>query len=222
MENESVLDVGAIVDEVDKEVRLTGSSLRREWAPKTEDDLMTDLLEDIDQQDVEELGLDSVQEKGISNENQAEWFIGHYKMLAEQQEKINKTADEQIAAYTKKVNAWREKRLDETAFPMNYAMEQLKIYLNKQLQPGAKKKSIKFIEGTIGLYKQQPSYERNDDKIRKFLEDTNASFLEDQPKKVLWSDLKKSSKLIDGIMYYNDQAVPGVVVTQKPDKFTVK
>ena len=48
-------------------------------------------------------------------------------------------------------------------------------------------------------------------------------YLEEQEPKIKWGEFKKAGQIDDdGIFRYGKESVPGVVVTTRPDKFTIK
>lgn len=190
----------------------------------TEQDLLNDLLFDIEQQEIDELNLNEVTPAaGIASDQQAEFFIRRYKRLKDTEEMINNTADQQIKAYREKVDNWRESELHSVKAQMDYISLILESYAKTKLT--GKKKSVKMIEGTLGFSKQQPKFDWDDKKLREFLSKTEggSQYLEPQEPKVKWGEFKKAGDIdSDGIFRYNNETVPGVVVTTRPDKFSVK
>lgn len=217
---DDAIDFGAIQAEEEAKLNTLPVSLD---GPKTEEDFLVDLLQDIDAQDIKDLDLDTVQQTGITTEEQAEWFIHEYKQAKEQAEKAQAAADKYMAQRQAKVNAWLKPQLKNLEWRMEWAKSNLEEYAKANIK--GKKRSLKLIEGTIAFKKQQPAYEHNDDKIREFLSSVEGGkeFLTPQQPKVAWAQLKKAGTLDpNGIFRYGDQAVPGVVVTQRPDAFSVK
>ena len=186
---------------------------------------MDDLLCDIEQQEVEELGLNAMSAiTGITNDRQADFFIRRYKQLKETAQTINDAADSRIKSYQEKVNNWRESELASINAQMEYVSATLEAFAKTRLV-GSKKRSVKMIEGTLGFSKQQPKYEYDDKKLRDFLDTVKdgSKFLEPQEPKLKWGEFKKAGVLDDdGIFRFGEKAVPGVVVTMRPDKFAVK
>lgn len=223
MSEENIVDFGAITAEVENqqddvtEITSEGHSVL--------DDFLADLDECIEKQDIKELSLDGIPMSGIQREEQAEFFIHRYKQLKQECEDIDTAANNRIKEYGLKVNAWREGQLKKRQNTMAYYENVLENYAQANIS--GKKKSISLIEGTLSFSKQQPEYDVNKDKVREYLlklgEKEQEKFLEPVPQKVKWADLKKAGKLDDHYIFrYGKDAVPGVVVTQRPDKFVIK
>lgn len=223
MSEETMIDFGAIAREVESSMNMNGNPDLTSALP-TQDELMEDLLSEIDEQETKELYLDQVQDRGITNDDQADFFIRRYKALVDTCCNINDAADRKISDYETKVEAWRESQLKNYQYTLEYIRGMLEAYTRTRLE-GSKKKSVKLIEGSIGFIKQQPVYEHDDDQLREYLKtiSNGDKYLQQVPPKVKWGELKKKGSLDDdGVFRVNGTAVPGVKVTQRPDKFGVK
>jgi hypothetical protein len=211
-----VIDFDAINAELDLAPDITS-------ALPTEEDIISDLLADIEQQSVDELELDTIEAKGVTSEGQANFLIRRYKRLKDTAQKINDTADEELRKYADKVNNWRDNELKSLSYQMDYIQAVLESYTKANIT--GKKKSIKMIEGTLAISKQQPKIEYNEEQLRNFLATIKdgENFLEPQEPKLLWGEFKKASNVgTDNLLHYGDKTVPGVVVTIRPDKFAIK
>ena len=189
----------------------------------TQEDILEGLLADIEQQSVDELKLDTIDTHGVTTQRQADFLIYRYKKLKETVATVNETADNQIQAYQDKVNHWRDSELAGMYAQMDYIQRVLEAYAKENIT--GKKKSLKMIEGTLSLSKQQPKIEYNEEKLREFLATIKEgeNYLEPQEPKLLWGEFKKATKVgDDNLLRYGDKTVPGVVVTIRPDKFTIK
>lgn len=189
----------------------------------TEEDILEDMLADIEQQNVEELKLDTIETHGVTSERQADFLIYRYKKLKEAMATINETADNRIASYQDKVNRWRNSELAPLDAQMDYIQKVLEVYAKANIT--GKKRSLKMIEGTLSLSKQQPKIDYNEKKLREFLSTfkEGEKYLEPQEPKLLWGEFKKAAKVgNDNLLRYGDKTVPGVVVTIRPDKFAIK
>ena len=108
-----VIDFDALNAELDLAPDITS-------ALPTEEDIISDLLADIEQQSVDELELDTIEAKGVTSESQANFLIRRYKRLKDTAQKINDTADEELRKYADKVNNWRDNELKSLGYQMDY------------------------------------------------------------------------------------------------------
>lgn len=224
---DTVIDFDALNEELDladgrrKEDLLLA---RKPCENEEEDDLLGDLLNSIEEQEVKDLGIEKVLHAGITSDQQADYFIRRIKELQKKAEEIDRIADEQIKAHVDRVNEWRLRRLNELSYPMEHATSLLETYAAEK-RAKSNKKTFKLIEGSFGFHKQQELYEHNDDKLRDYLISTSEGkeFLENLPPKVKWGELRKAGTLgEDGIFRLGKDALPGVIVTRRPDKFVIK
>ena len=227
MSADTELDFSAILAEetsqdIPADVLSTGS------AYATKDELLEDLLNDIEQQEIESLHMEDVIVAGVQNDKQADILLARYNRLSQRAADINEVANKAITSYREKVENWRSRELTGLNSSMSYISNLLEAYARVVLA-NSKRKSRSLPEGTFGFTKQQPKYDTNDDKLREFIsglnldDKTRSKFLEKLPDKVKWGEFKKAGKLDkDGIFRYGEVAVPGVVVTMRPDKFSVK
>lgn len=217
-----VIDFDALNAEMDATIAAAQASDLTESLP-TKEDILDDFLADIEQQQVEDLKLDTIETNGVSSERQADYLIGRYKRLKESVQDIDELADSRIKDYMDKVNRWRDSELKSLTAQMDYIQNVLESYAKANIT--GKKKSIKMIEGTLSLSKQQPKIEYDEKKLRNFLTTIKEGeqYLEPQEPKLLWGEFKKATKIgEDNLLRYGDKTVPGVVVTIRPDKFAIK
>ena len=222
MGEDAFMDFGTLNREVEESLVKENPDLTS--ALPTKDELMEDLLSEIDEQEVKAADIDQVRNRGITNDDQADFFIRRYKALEDTCCNINDAADQKLSDYQEKVESWRENQLKSYQYTMDYIRGMLEAYAHSRLE-GSKKRSLKLIEGSIGFVKQQPAYEHDDDKLREYLGSVSNGdkYLQQVPPKVKWGELKKIGTLDnDGVFRINGTAVPGVVVTKRQDKFAVK
>lgn len=185
--------------------------------------LAKDLDEFIDLQEIAGLGLDpdNIPEIDITRD-QAEYYLKTYKNLARQKKEFEEIHDTKVREYTKNADLWLENKLKPLTSSMEFFENALRDYASNNL--AANKKSIPMFEGTLCFTKQQPSYNREDEKIRNFLKETDGGdkYLDTVPEKIAWSALKKDGKIVDNIFTFNGKAVNGVTISIVPDKFTIK
>lgn len=180
-----------------------------------------DLLDFIDDMDVVKYGVESPK---ITSEEQANYYIRQYKRLQEDLNEVEKAKTEAIKKYTEKVNAWVEARNKQIQPKLDFYSGMLETYAASLLED-SKSKSLKLIEGNIGFRKVPPSFERNDEELRTFINslgDDGKKFLVEQEPKIDWAKFKKNGQIKDEYFVYDGKLVPGITVTQKPDVFGVK
>jgi hypothetical protein len=111
----------------------------------TGNSFLDDLLGFIDEQEVQELGLNTADENyTIKDMSHANYVAKKLHEVRNEMETINSTADRQIASYTQKVETWREKSLSPLQGTETYLLGLLQEYAKRQLE-GSSKKSIKLI-----------------------------------------------------------------------------
>lgn len=217
-----VIDFDALNAEMDATIAAAQTPDLTESLP-TKEDILDDFLADIEQQQVEDLKLDTIEIHGVSSERQADYLIGRYKRLKESVRDIDELADSRIKDYMDKVNRWRDSELKSLTAQMDYIQNVLESYAKANIT--GKKKSIKMIEGTLSLSKQQPKIDYDEKKLRDFLATIKEGeqYLEPQEPKLLWGEFKKATKVgEDNLLRFGEKTVPGVVVTIRPDKFAIK
>lgn len=219
------IDFGKIEEEENKKIEEEKEAMAaaESFEPSGYDGLMDDLLSTIEKEDVEELKLDKVSERGIQNDDQADYYVGRILDLEKEIEDINTIAEKKIKEYTDKVTEWKDKVLKSPTGAHDYIQSLLEDYTRKRTE-GLRKNSVALVNGTIGFRKTRDKFDVDEDKLRKYLDETGKTkFLENQPSKVKWGEFKKTCHLgADGILRDGDTAVPGVVVTRRPDTFYVK
>lgn len=189
----------------------------------TQENFLEDLLEDIDRQEASDLGVDKVEESGITSREQAEYFIRRLKKLKKQQEDVEAVAKQRTADYKRKVDNWKNSRLSTINASIEFVEAHLTAYLEEELA-GTEKKSISTVEGTIGIKKVAPHYDYDDKKVLKFLnENPDRDKFIKRTEEIRKNELKKYGKIGEnGAFYLGEDSVPGVLVTYMPDKLFVR
>lgn len=187
------------------------------------EDFLEDLLEDIDRQEASDLGVDKVEEKGITSREQLEYFIRRLKKLKKEQEDVETVAKQRITDYKRKVENWKNGRLSTINASIEFVEAHLTAYLEEELK-GSQKKSISTVEGTIGIKKAAPHYDYDDKKVLKFLnENPDGDKFIKRTEEIRKNELKKFGKIGEnGAFYLGENSVPGVLVTYMPDKLFVR
>lgn len=173
-----------------------------------------------------EIGITGEEEETpvIDSPQKANFFLKLIKNIDEDMESINNLCDEEITKTTDRVNTYREAQLSSLANQKEYFLKILKNYTEAMFL-NSKKKNIKLPNGTLAMTKQQPLWEYEDDEIISYLKQHNLNDLltVEVKEKINKKDLKKSVEVDDdGHAVINGEVMPGIKITTREDKFTVK
>lgn len=183
---------------------------------------LDDLLAFIDEQEVQELGLETVNENYVIRDMEhANYIAKKLRQVREEKTKINETADAEIDNYTRRVERWRESSVKPLADSETYLLGLLQEFAARQLE-GSSKKSIKLIEGTAQFRKMQPKFDYDEEVLLAFLQTDLPVYVKQKPL-IDKAEFKKVCTLRDdGKVYAGDKPVPGVTITPQEDRFDVK
>ena len=184
---------------------------------KTES-LMSDLLDSIDATDTIVTNDDNY---FIKDREEANRYVKYYKKRAKELEDIEATAQKAIDEYTQKVEAWKDDQERSIKSAMEYYESKLRMFAENELQ-GSKKRSLKFIEGTVQFRTNKPVLNYSDeDTLINYFKENNSEYVVSTPK--LNKNLIKTNISIEGNdVYLNGHKLPFVSVTYKEDSFTIK
>ena len=197
--------------------------LIKETAKGQQDELLEDLLDAIDSMEAEEAGIDTEASDAfvIDTTQQANYAVRKVKEIRQQMEDIHTTAKAELEAHAAKVSEWEAKQLLSLEYSEQYFTSRLEGYAHQHIDPNGKKKSLSLINGSIGFKKQQPKYDYDDEKIINALKEKHPEFIKYEPS-LKKADLKKAATVVKGSVYIDNVVVPGVTVTDQPEKFEVK
>lgn len=190
----------------------------------TMDELMSNLIDSIDEGEAQELKVVGAEDQDgfhIENRGQAEYFTKMYNQAKSEVEATQKTADDAIAQYTKKVRAWQEGIEKSSRDHMMFFGQMLREWAEKETTESGKK-SVKLIEGTLSFRNPSPKFTKDDDALRTYFGLIHPEFLEKMPDKVKWAEIKKAGKIEDGVFKVDGQPVPGVEVETPDVAFSIK
>lgn len=163
--------------------------------------------------------------KDLETAAEAQRRIAHF---VDKKKEIDSIIESQIAPFMakiEKIKEWGEQAKQEFEEKESYYANQLEFFLReevaKQVESGKKpKKSIKLPYGKITLKAQQPEFIRNEDEL---LEYAKTSGFVKVKESADWAEIKKSCVVADGKLYdSNGEAVPGVMVIERGEKFELK
>lgn len=158
----------------------------------------------------------------IDSQEKANYFLKLILNLRKDKEEINALCDTEIAKTTQRVNAFREERLATIVKQEQYYESLLKNY-TEHMVSNQKRKSIPLPYGTIGLKKQQPKWEYDDETLLEWMKQHNPDLVKEKTTfSVDKSTLKKTVELDDdNVPKINGEELPGVTITPQPDKFNI-
>ena len=171
--------------------------------------LIDNLLDSIDIED----GTDVLDKKELTD-NDVEYYIRRVKKNNKAIEDAKAAANAYLDKKKEQVDTWLTAQTASYSSDIEYVTGLLEEYAKSKLD-GSKKKSIKFIEGTIGFRKTPDTYEYDDDTLRATLQFVGDKYLKEQPLKVLHAELKKAGKVDDnGNFCLDGQVIEGIKVTK--------
>ena len=185
-----------------------------------EEDLLTSLLDFIDKQEVEELGISAEDSFLVTSRGQADYLVRQYGKLEAELAEIEVTAKQEAERYVAKIEAWRQAEARKRQSPMDWIAARLRVYAEQELKD-SKKKSLSLPNGSLKFSKRQSSYDYDEDVLKAYLEKSAPQFLKEQPKKIDKVGLKKAGEEKDGVFMYNGDTVPGVKIERLPDNFKI-
>lgn len=187
----------------------------------TSNSFLNDLLEFIDEQEVKELGLDTVDETyTIKDMAHANYIAKKLREVRSQIDVVNSTSDNQIDSYRQKVEQFRASSLAPLASSETFLLGLIQEFARRQLE-GSTKKSVKLIEGTAQFRKPPDKFEYDEDVLLAYLQTTLPDYVKHKPS-VDKAELKKAGKVKEGLLYVGDTNIPGVTITPQEEKFEVK
>ncbi|WNS74276.1 host-nuclease inhibitor Gam family protein [Bacillus sp. DTU_2020_1000418_1_SI_GHA_SEK_038] len=185
---------------------------------------LENVLLDINEQETEEMQVAFVVndlESAIEAQRRIAWFV-------ERQAEIDRIIEKQIAPYLakiEKIKEWGIQAKVEHEEKQAYYTILLEQYMRKeiaeQIEVGKKpKKTWSFPYGKVSLKKQQPEFQKDEATLLEYAK--LAGFVKVK-ESTDWAELKKSCVVADGKLYdMNGEQVPGVVVVERDEKFTVE
>ena len=188
---------------------------------ETSNSFLNDLLESIDEQEVQELGLDAADETyTIRDMSHANYAVKKLREVRNQIKEINETCDNQINSYKAKVDRYRESVTKPLINSEAYLLGLVQEYAKRELE-GSSKKSIKLIEGTAQFRTPPAKFEYDEEVLLAFLQTDLPEFVKQTPS-INKADLKKAGKVNQGTLLVGDKTIPGVTITPQDEKFEVK
>lgn len=185
-----------------------------------EQSFLDDLLEYVNEEEEQALGIQHDEAFVIDSVEQANYFARKLNELRAEKQQIAATAQDQIDVYVQRVDAWKNKTLAPLEYEEDRLLAMLKFFAETQLS-GSTKKSIKLVEGTLQFRKQQAAYEYNDELLLDYMQRAAAQYVVIKPS-VDKKEFKKAITVKDGQAILDGNIVPGVTITERPEAFDLK
>ena len=198
------------------------------------DDFLKELQAAVEKEERESMGLQNMtgdaerDRKLIDCDSKADYFIKLIKKEQEEINKINDYVDQEIEKTRIVYDNYRNEEVAKRQKQIDYFKFMLEIYTIDSLE-GKKAKSIKLPHGTLQIRKQQPTITVSDETLE-WLIKKKPELVKTETKVKTSIDknkLKKDGFINDSnVMFIEvnnvEVEVPGVTVTQNPDKFEIK
>lgn len=160
-------------------------------------------------------------ESAVEAQRRVAWF-------EEKKKEVDAVIEKQIAPFLakiEKIKEWGEQAKAEHEEKQAHYTNLLEQYMRgeiaKQLEAGKKpKKTLSLPYGKIALKKQQPEFQKDEATLLEYAK--IAGFVKVK-ESTDWAELKKNCVVAGGQLYdTNGEAVPGVVVIDRDEKFELK
>lgn len=160
----------------------------------------------------------------INSMQKANYFLKLVKAIDEDIAAIDELCNEEIKKTTERITRYKEDQIAPMLRQRDYFVKLLRNFTEHELQD-SKKRNIKLPNGTLSITKQQPLWTYEDEAIINFLtanhgENFVSTKIEEKIDKVAFKKAITINK--QGIPTFNGLEVPGLTVTEREDKFTVK
>ena len=158
----------------------------------------------------------------INNDSMANYFCKLIKQLEEKINEINLHTDNEIEKIRIVYDNFRNEEVLKLTKQIDYYTGMLETYAYKSLE-GTKKKSIKLPYGTLQIRKQQPEIKYEDEALEWLKENKPEYVTIKETSSINKTKLKKDGFInTDNAMYIDEIKIPGILITERPDKFEVK
>lgn len=198
------------------------------------DDFLRELQAAVEKEERESIGLqdmtgDAEQDRRLIDcDSKADYFIKLVKKSQEEIDKINDYVDQEIEKARIIYDNYRNEEVAKRQKQIDYFKFMLETYTIDSLE-GKKARSIKLPHGVLQIRKQQPTITVSDETLE-WLINKKPELVKTETKvktSVDKNKLKKDGFINDSnVMFVEvdnvEVEVPGVTVTQNPDKFEIK
>lgn len=182
------------------------------------------LEEEAKELEIKITGSEEEDSPTINSLQKANYFLKLIKNIDEDIKSIEELCKEEVDKTIKRIGEYKESQIKPMLAHREYYMKLLKNFTMHEIA-NSKKKSIKLPNGTLSISKQKPMWEYDEDTILNWLSLNHGDkFISRKiEEKIDKNELKKNIVLDDNnIPTLEGTEVPGLVITEREDKFTVK
>lgn len=185
-------------------------------------DFINELEDFLSEHEKKTLNIDEEAEHLINDKSQANYFVKLSKDCQAEIDEVQKLVAEEKQRYCDLLDKFQAEQVESINKRKRYYDGALEDFAVRELE-GSNKKSIKLPYGIIAIKKQLPQYDYNDEAVISWAKEMAPEFVKTTVKESLnKAELKKQCKVTNGELYLSGQKVPGVIVTDRDDKFEVK
>ena len=189
------------------------------------DEFLADLQEYINDQEAIELDINDSNEYLVNDKQQADYFIRLSKQCQEDIDEVKQYIEEERKRYNALLDNYLIEQVQTIERRKKFYDDALESFIHRELD-NTNKRSIKLPHGTLALKKQQPHYTYEDADIIAWAQEAHPELVKTtipEPKVSLdKKKLKEQGIIMDGVLYINGEAVPGIQVEIKDDAFSIK
>lgn len=189
------------------------------------DEFLADLQEYLNDKEAIELDINESNDYLVNDKAQADYFIRLSKQCQAEIDQVNEYIEEERRRYLALLDAYLEEQVQIIERRKKFYDDALESYIHRELD-NTNKRSMKLPHGTLALKKQQPHYTYEDADIIAWAQETHPDLVKTtipEPKVSLdKKKLKEQGTIMDGVLYIDGEAVPGVQIEIKDDAFSIK
>ena len=189
------------------------------------DEFLADLQEYLNDKEAIELDINESNDYLVNDKAQADYFIRLSKQCQAEIDQVNEYIEEERRRYLALLDAYLEEQIQVIERRKKFYDDALESYIHRELD-NTNKRSMKLPHGTLALKKQQPHYVYEDADIIEWAKEAHPDLVKTtipEPKVSLdKKKLKEQGTIMDGVLYIDGEAVPGVQIEIKDDAFSIK
>ncbi len=186
------------------------------------EDLEKNLLDFLDEEiDQQRFGQEenNGQPFRVTNMDQANWAVRKIARIEVRREECRALAEQEII----KINTWFKKQEEDFDRERSFFEQLLRVYMEEQRQQDSKLKTMKLPSGKIGLRRQQPDFQRDNDKLLNWLKNNHPELIrvKEEPD---WAGVKAAAEVVGNYLADPEtgEVIDGVIVVHRPDKLQVE
>lgn len=189
------------------------------------DEFLADLQEYLNDKEAIELDINESNDYLVNDKAQADYFIRLSKQCQAEIDQVTEYIEEERRRYLELLDAYLEEQIQAIERRKKFYDDALESYIHRELD-NTNKRSMKLPHGTLALKKQQPHYVYEDADIIEWAKEAHPDLVKTtipEPKVSLdKKKLKEQGTIMDGVLYIDGEAVPGVQIELKDDAFSIK